>query len=238
MDYLFQNKTYSSLAEFAKDRYINPLLSFEERKKKKWQDFVREESEEKRNRISHLMILSYPIDILVFKAGEILNPYRSIRIHERLFTSYGDLGEARLSTSPVNDGVLTELVHHSCISEHRRRSGYKEKNPSLYAKVIEKEKRGSIDLEYAYFSIGYLLSDEKCIFFEGKKYKNLFNLVYYLRKEKKNAEYGDYFSHSALLKVYSEISKEGNKVNEYLHLCSKLEESEELLNDYLKKRRP
>lgn len=228
---------YSSLSSFAKDRYKDPVRSLEERKKPSFQEYLSKEDHAKRDALSRLLLLSYPVDILVFKAGEILNPYRSIRIHGRLFESYTDLGECRLSTAPNNDAILTELVHHSCISEHRRKSGYSEKDPSLYKQVIEKEKQGNIDFQYAYFSIGYLLSKETAFFFEGKKYKNLFNLAYYLLQNDKCEEYGTYFSHSSLRKVYGEISPEGKKANEFLHLCDKIEESETLLENYLKKRK-
>ncbi len=230
-------ENYPNLASFAKERYKDPIHSLEERKKPSFQEYLSKEDHAKRDAISRLLLLSYPVDILVFKAGEILNPYRSIRIHGRLFDSYEELGECRLSTAPNNDAILTELVHHSCISEHRKKSGYREKDPVLYKKVVEKEKQGNIDLQYAYFSIGYLLSKETDFFFEGKKYKNLFNLAYYLLQNDKSEEYGTYFSHSPLRKVYGEISQEGTRANEFLHLCDKIEESESLLENYLKKRK-
>ncbi|GEM_PF-3161516 len=237
MGYSFKGKRYSTAADFAMDRYLSPRESLEERKKKAWQDFLRKESREKRNAISHLLLLSYPADILVYKAGEILNPFRTIRINRRIFSSYQELGESRLSTSPGTDPVLRELVHHNGISEHRRLSSYRERNRDLYKKVKRREKQGSIDLQYAYFSLGYLLSGEKELFFKGKKYRNIFNLTYYLLKENKAEEYGSYFSNSPLLKVYSELAEDGKQVEEFLHLCKKREESEEKLNQYLRRRK-
>lgn len=237
MSYFYDGKEYQGRADFAKIRYLDPEKSLEEIKKSSFLDFVKEQNTEKAEALSRLLILSYPVDILVFKAGEILNPYRTIRIRSRCFSSYRDLGEKRLSTAPNSDAILTELVHHSCISEHRRISGYNKTDPDLYHHVKEKEKQASIDLQYSYFSLAYLLSKETGIFFEGKKYKDIFNRVYYLLKEDRNEELGSYFSRSPLLKVYSEISPEGKKVEEYLHLCEKSKESEEKLQEYLKKRR-
>lgn len=237
MKYTFKEKTYDDLFVLAKDLYSDSSW-VDEVRKDEFLSFVDERDEIKAKKIKELLISSLPEDVFVFKIGEILNPFMSIRINNRCYKDYKELGESILSFSPIPDNTLQTLLRYELISEHMRLSNYMSLHKEEYQKVKEIEKIGYKDIVYAYYSMGYYLSKATYIIFDKVLYKDLYNFMYFiLKKETDLNSLGKYLSSSPLLKAYGEYTSCKEEIEYYFHLVHEEEQSENKLNDFLSKRR-
>lgn len=236
MELLFKDKSYSDINSIANDLYLDDDF-FELIHSKSFIDFINNESEAKGEKLLKLLSISFPRDVFIFKVGEILNPFMDFHFHHYNFSNYKILGETILASSPNPNQALLNILKYNLISEHMRNSNYSNSNKDLYQKVIEIEAKSTIDLTYSYYSMGYLLSQSTGIVFDGILYKDIYNLTYFLLKKNEDLNtLGAYFSFSPLLKAYSDYSIDGQKIKDYLHLCSQLDKSESNLNDFLNKK--
>lgn len=236
MKYQFKNETYDNLFSLAKDLHSDSDW-LKEIKKDEFLSFVEKNDETKLKKIELLLTSSIPDDVLIFKVGEILNPFMSIRINKREFKDYKELGEAILSYSPVPDTTLQTLLKYELISEHMRTSNYMSLNKDEYQKVKEIEKIGYKDIVYAYYSMGYFLSKADYLIFDKVMYKDLYNFTYFiLKKENDLNSLGKYLSSSPLIKAYGEYNSI-KEIEQYFHLITEEEVSENKLNEFLLNRR-
>ena len=143
-----------------------------------------------------------------------------------------------LSYAPSPSPILTLLVRYSLISEHMKNTFYSEDHPEVFENVQSLEKYSEQDLPYAYYALAYFLSKKKTIIYQGVEYQDVFNFVYYLCKQEKDlGSIGTYLSKSSYIRAYSEVSDDGDKIQEYLHLCKEVDRSQKDLEDFLLKKR-
>ncbi len=236
MKYKVLDKEYKNLFELAKDVYKNSDYFAYYLKSPEFLDILSVKDSEKAEKISKLSKQMLPDDIFVFKASYILNPFMSFRIKGWCFKTYKELGDAILAYGPDYNVTLMEIIRFQLLSKHMASSLYSKDNPELFKKVLEIEKEGESDSQFAYFSLGYLLSGEKGIIYQQVRYKDIKNLVFYLiRKENDLDALGNSLSHSALLKAYSHYHPEEN-LDHYFHLINALEKNEDDLYTFLSMR--
>lgn len=237
MPYIFQRKQYDDIFAIAKDLYVTTDWG----KEVHTSDFIRfVESQDitKAEKIKKVTLLSLPEDVMLFKVGEILNPYMSFRFHGHAFVDYKELGNTLLSFSPNPDPGLQTILRYQLVSEHMRTTLYSQAHPDEYEKVKEIEVLAREDVSYAYFSLGYYLSKSTAIIYDHVLYKDLYNLTYFLaKKESDLATLGSYLSFSSLLMAYSKYSPEGKNIEDYLHLCEEIDASEKALDNFLERRK-
>lgn len=237
MDYWFQNKKYSDIFSLAKDLSVSQTC-FEEVKSERFLSFVEEKDAVKAKRVRALLLQSVPEDVMIFRIGEILNPFMSFSFHQKKYESFEQLGKAMLSFSPNPDPVLLSIIRYELISEYMRVTLFDVKNKKEYDEVAKIEKESRQDLIYSYYCMGYFLSKSTSIIYDGVLYKDIYNLTYYLAKKEKDLDVlGSYFSFSPLLRAYMRYSDEKQKIDSYLHLCHSLEKSEHELSLFLEKRK-
>ncbi len=215
--------------------------------KKKWDevihtdsflDFVRTEDVKKYERIRILLLQSIPEDVLIFRIREVLNPYLPFAFNGKTFDDLKSLGETLLSYSPTPDPTYLSILRYELIGEYMKSTLYNESNRKEYEEILRIEKISREDLPYAYYLMGYHLSQSQSIIYEGVRYENIYNFVYYLAKKEKNlSAFGSYLSFSPLIKAYGDYSKDGDMLKNYLHICEELENSKTKLDDFMQRRR-
>lgn len=236
MSYKAFDITYESIFALAKDL----------EKKKDWSvvfhddaflEFVKENDEKKYLRIRTLLLQSIPIDVLIFRIREVLNPFLPFSYNGITFDNFKDLGEKLLSYSPVPDSIYLSILRYELIGEYMKTTLYSNNHKKEYEEVLAIEKISREDLIFAYYLMGYYLSKSTTIIFENVQYENIYNFTYYLAKKEENLPaLGSYLSFSPLLKAYSHYSLDKEKIQAYLHLCEKLESSKNDLEEFIKKR--
>lgn len=235
---IINGKLYEDIFQLAKEMYLDSDYFADELHREPLLSFIQSRDEKKYEKIQKLSLLSIPDDIFVFKASYILNPFMSLRFKGFCFEDYQQLGETMLSFSPTPSPVLTLLVRYGLLSEHMKMTYYEHDHPEDYAKMLSLEKLSETDLPYSYFMIGYFLSKRTTIYYKGLEYKDIFNLTYFLCKQEEDLEaLGESLSKSPLLRAYSQYSKDNAAIENYLHLCRETDKSENLLRQYLKKRK-
>ena len=234
----FNDKNYSDIFQLAKDMYLDSDYYSKALHQEQLLDFIKRQDPKKHEKILKLSLLSFPDDVFVFKASYILNPFMSLRIKGFCFANYEELGKTMLSYSPTPNPVLTLLVRYALLSEHMRITYYKHDHQEDYEKMLALEKLSEKDLPYSYYMIGYFLSKSTSIYYRGIEYKDIFNLTYFLCKQEKDLEsLGEYLSKSPLLRAYGHYAKETTPIQTYLHLCHEADRSEDLLKEFLNKRK-
>ena len=232
------NRDYDDIFQLAKEMYLAYDIYASELRKEELLAFIDSQDSKKAAKIKAISLLSLPDDIFVFKASYILNPFMSLRFKGFLFKDYQELGTTMLSYAPSPSPILTLLVRYSLISEHMKNTFYSEDHPEVFENVQSLEKYSEQDLPYAYYALAYFLSKKKTIIYQGVEYQDVFNFVYYLCKQEKDlGSIGTYLSKSSYIRAYSEVSDDGDKIQEYLHLCKEVDRSQKDLEDFLLKKR-
>lgn len=231
-------KESQSVFELAKDLYKNSDESARLFRDSRYVSKLLEDEPEKKDKLNKLALLSIPDDVFVFKVTMLLNPFLSIRIRSYCFDDYIKLGHEMLLSSPNPNPILSELVRYSLISEHMHTTLFDIEHPDIYKKAVEIEHMSKEDISLAYFNMAYFLSRESGIYYEGKKYKDVFNLTYHLCKEKENLDsIGESLAHSSLLKAYAQYSDEKDSLDIYFHLNEEIDKADSALKDFLNRKK-
>lgn len=236
MKYKYKNNNFDNIFELAKAMYKDTSFFAKALKEEKLMKFISSNDENKAKEINKINKMILPDSVLVFKATYILNPYISFRFDNHIFETYKDLGNAMLIKSPQMDNTLLDVVSYSLIQEHMVSTNFSKDNKDVYEKLLQYQEISLDDLPYGYFTIAYFLSGKDNIIFNGVEYPDLYSFVYYLnRLDYDKSSLGELLSHSAVLKAYAKFGKEKNKVEEFIHLNSELEKSENSLKSFLDK---
>lgn len=237
MTFTYLEKEYKDLFTFASDMQKN-IEYAKAIKSNEFQAFVKEKDPAKGERISSLCLQSINDDVLIFRAGLILNPFMPFSFHEKNYENLKDLGNAFLSFSPTPSSNLINVLNNGLISEYMKATRYDIKEKETYEEVINIEKQAKDDLLYSYYCMGYFLSKSQNIIYENVQYKNIYNFTYFIIKKEKNLDtLGSYLSYSPLLRAYCKYTNENEEISTYLHLCQKLDSSKRELQEYLEKRK-
>lgn len=238
MSYTYQNKVYQDIFTLGKEMYLNSDEFAKELRKESLLSFIENEDKKKYEAIMRLSLQSNPDDVFVFKASYILNPFMSLRIKGRMFTTYQDLGKKMLYSAPNPDPLLLELVRYGLITEQMKNISFDQSHRRIYEKVLELEHLRDEDLIYSYFAIAYELSGMTCIIYNGVRYQDIFNLCYFLCKNTPDLDsLGANLSVSPLLRAYKDYNQDGTDIDTYLHLCQESDKNEQTLEDFLAKRK-
>lgn len=236
MKYKVQDKSYPNLFELAKDFYKDTEAFASYYRSDEFSELLKVTDDKKYEQVRNLLNLMLPEDIFTFKVSYVLNPYMSFRIKGFCFSDYKKLGETILAYGPEYDSTLMEVIRYQLLSEQMKACSYDEENPDIFNSVIEIEKDGEKDSLLSYFCLGYLLSKADYIIYRQVKYKNIFNLVYYLIKSEKDLNsLGNNLSHSPLLKAYG-LFHPKEKLDDYFHLIESLEKNKKNLDSFLNRR--
>ncbi len=237
MGYIFQGKEYESIFTISKEIGIVPEWE-KEIHNVDFLLFVKQEDEKKYERIRKLLLQSIDEDVLLFRVRETLNPFLPFCFHGKTFETMKELGETLLSFSPTPSSIYLSILRNDLISEYMTITLYSKDHKKEYEEIREIEKESRKDLFYAYYSMGYYLSKSQNIIYDHVRYENIYNFTYFLaKKEKDLSAFGSYLSFSPLLMAYSKYAKDGKKVEEYLHLCSQLDNSQMQVENFMLKRK-
>ena len=239
MAYTFHDKPYNDIFALAKDMYLDSEAFAKALKEDpKILEFFESSDPKKAEHVRHLIQQSIPEDILVFRVSYILNPFMSFRFRGRLYEDYRKLGYDLLSCGPARDPIGTEIVRFGLLSYQLMAGQDAFRSQEMYKEIVRIEKEADKDIGLAYFDLAYYLSGRQTIIYNNVEYENLFNLVYYLRREHQDENtLGRELSLSPLLKAYSHYNpKDRNATEIFLHLNNELDKSQRQLSEVLKER--
>ena len=238
MSYSYHGKTYRNLFELGKDIYLfQDSFSKDLKNDASFQEKIKSEDENKYLRLKKLFRMSFPDSILSFRASLILNPYIEFSYRGLRFHSDKELGEYLLRKAPEADPIGLEIIHYNLLSLYMLFTHVATTDHEKYETICGIEKLAENDINYSYFVLALYLSRRKTFRYDGKEYKDIYSLLYYLKKEKKDeALLANELRHSPYLKAYGRFSKDKEGVESFLHLNREYDRSEEKLSAFLKKR--
>lgn len=238
MKYTIHGKTYENLFLLGSDIYL-----FQEefmanlRSDDRLFEEIQKEDPSKALRLKKLLKISQPDEILAFKAALILNPYINFSHRKKTFQTYQELGDYLLKNAPEEDPFGLEILHYNLVSLHLLFSHRKSEDPEFFQDILEIEHLSEKDINYAYFILSFYLSGKKRLRYYQKEYKDIYSLLYYLKRERKDeASLAIELSHSPYLRAYSRFSDERKEIETFLHLNEELDKSAKKLDVFLKKR--
>lgn len=238
MEYTFKDRTYTDLYQLGKDIYLFQEDFMKElRENKDLSAFIKATDLNKYQRMKKVLRFSFPEDIIAFRISLIFNPYIEFRYKKRRFDTYQQLGLFLLENAPEMDSYGQEIIHYNLLSLQMLFSSYAKSHNEEYQQVLEIEKEAENDISYSYFLLAFYLSKKTTIRYFGSEYKDVYSLLYYLRRNKEDeAEVGLSLAHSQYLKAYSRFSKEQKEIDAFLHINEELDRSENKLKNFLKQR--
>ncbi len=238
MKYTYQNHIYSNLFELGKDIYLfQESFTNELKTNPELMEMIKKEDENKYLRLKKLLRMSLSDEVVAFRASLIFNPHIEFSYRKKKFDSLNDIGNYLLMKAPETDSLGLEIIHYNLLSTYMLFTHLASENKEQYENITEIEKLAEKDINYSYFLLGYYLSGKKTIRYHNEEYKDIYSLLYFLKKEKKDeASLAMELIHSPYLKAYSRFSKDKDKIETFLHLNEELDHSEKKLNDFLKKR--
>lgn len=238
MEYIYQNKTYRTIYELAKDLYL-----FEDsfvqslRTDTDFFAFVASRDEEKASHLENLARQSLSNDVLSFEASYLLNPYMTFRFRKKEFANYQDIGLNMIEKSPEILPYFEEILRFSLLSYRMERNGENLDNPELYEKILAIEKESQHDSAFAYYQLAYLLSKKEKLIYEGVEYENLFNFTYYMmKKEESGLDDNQMRRLIPVLKAYALYGNDKKKTTKFLHLISEREKAKNMLEETIKRK--
>lgn len=238
MNYTYQNHTYHDLFELGKDIYLFQDGFLAELKNNAvFLEMIKKEDENKYLRLKKLLRMSLPDEVILFRTSLILNPHIEFSYRKRKFSTLKDIGDFLLEKAPEADPIGLDIIHYNLVSTYMLFSHLANENREEYETICDIEHQAEKDITYSYFLLGFYLSRKTTLRYHGKEYKDIYSLLYFLKKERKDeAAIAMELIHSPYLKAYSRFSKDREKIETFLHLNEELEKSEKNLSEFLKKR--
>lgn len=238
MEFTYQNKTYHTIFELAKDMYL-----FGEDFKRDFKTnndffaFVDSQSPEKAERLENLTRQMLNNDVLLFKASYLLNPYMTFRFNGREFKDWSLMGKKMMEKSPNTIPYYEEILRFSLLSHQMESSEENKRNPSLYQDILDIENDAKNDLAFAYFELAYLLSGKNTLIYQGVEYENLFNFTYYMQKSESHGLTDKEMEVLLpVLRAYEKYGNDHNMTAMFLHIVSERDKAKNKLKETIERK--
>ena len=168
------SNTFYSMEEFAKNIYLYHDEALALIKSKKFLKILYNYNEKMYNNIVEL--LSQPFQNDAF----IINPIMSLRYHGYNFENVEELGKKILSFGPQIDIYLKDFLKYKLLSYYFEVVHFDERKPQLYKSIKTLEEEFLTNENKAYFKLGFVLDNQKCILYNGKKFNDVKQFMSYV----------------------------------------------------------
>ena len=132
------------------------------------------------NNIVELLSQPFQNDAFLFKTQYIINPIMSLRYHGYNFENVEELGKKILSFGPQIDIYLKDFLKYKLLSYYFEVVHFDERKPQLYKSIKTLEEEFLTNENKAYFKLGFVLDNQKCILYNGKKFNDVKQFMSYV----------------------------------------------------------
>lgn len=174
------SNTFYSMEEFAKNIYLYHDEALALIKSKKFLKILYNYNEKMYNNIVELLSQPFQNDAFLFKAQYIINPIMSLRYHGYNFENVEELGKKILSFGPQIDIYLKDFLKYKLLSYYFEVVHFDERKPQLYKSIKTLEEEFLTNENKAYFKLGFVLDNQKCILYNGKKFNDVKQFMSYV----------------------------------------------------------
>ena len=174
------SNTFYSMEEFAKNIYLYHDEALALIKSKKFLKILYNYNEKMYNNIVELLSQPFQNDAFLFKAQYIINPIMSLRYHGYNFENVEELGKKILSFGPQIDIYLKDILKYKLLSYYFEVVHFDERKPQLYKNIKTLEEEFLTNENKAYFKLGFVLDNQKCILYNGKKFNDVKQFMSYV----------------------------------------------------------
>lgn len=174
------SNTFYSMEEFAKNIYLYHDEALALIKSKKFLKILYNYNEKMYNNIVELLSQPFQNDAFLFKTQYIINPIMSLRYHGYNFENVEELGKKILSFGPQIDIYLKDFLKYKLLSYYFEVVHFDERKPQLYKNVKTLEEEFLTNENKAYFKLGFVLDNQKCILYNGKKFNDVKQFMSYV----------------------------------------------------------
>lgn len=174
------SNTFYSMEEFAKNIYLYHDEALALIKSKKFLKILYNYNEKMYNNIVELLSQPFQNDAFLFKTQYIINPMMSLRYHGYNFENVEELGKKILSFGPQIDIYLKDFLKYKLLSYYFEVVHFDERKPQLYKNIKTLEEEFLTNENKAYFKLGFVLDNQKCILYNGKKFNDVKQFMSYV----------------------------------------------------------
>ena len=174
------SNTFYSMEEFAKNIYLYHDEALALIKSKKFLKILYNYNEKMYNNIVELLSQPFQNDAFLFNAQYIINPIMSLRYHGYNFENVEELGKKILSFGPQIDIYLKDFLKYKLLSYYFEVVHFDERKPQLYKNIKTLEEEFLTNENKAYFKLGFVLDNQKCILYNGKKFNDVKQFMSYV----------------------------------------------------------
>ena len=168
------------MEEFAKNIYLYHDEALALIKSKKFLKILYNYNEKMYNNIVELLSQPFQNDAFLFKTQYIINPIMSLRYHGYNFENVEELGKKILSFGPQIDIYLKDFLKYKLLSYYFEVVHFDERKPQLYKSIKTLEEEFLTNENKAYFKLGFVLDNQKCILYNGKKFNDVKQFMSYV----------------------------------------------------------
>ncbi len=174
------SNTFYSMEEFAKNIYLYHDEALALIKSKKFLKILYNYNEKMYNNIVELLSQPFQNDAFLFKTQYIINPIMGLRYHGYNFENVEELGKKILSFGPQIDIYLKDFLKYKLLSYYFEVVHFDERKPQLYKSIKTLEEEFLTNENKAYFKLGFVLDNQKCILYNGKKFNDVKQFMSYV----------------------------------------------------------
>jgi len=168
---VFKGKYYDNLLQASKDAYKYPNRFYNFFVSSEFFQILKLEDEVKYEKIMELRNLDLINDVYTFLVADILNPFNKLSYQHFQFDTYQDIGKQILQFGPTIDVYLKDLLYYHLISFYMENCAEDKKYPDIYSLIKRKEEAAKINVNSAYWELGFELSNSYDLIYEGKVFK-------------------------------------------------------------------
>lgn len=224
-----EDVVFYSIEEFARNIYLHPDASKKILTSTKFLSLLAKEDRDKFDKIVSLTRAVNDIDAFLFYAQYLLCPHMELRHHGYIFDSLEELGKKILSFGPEVDVYLMDFLKYKLLSKYMKDQGLDIKEPMVFERVIELEKKFIENPNKAYFLLGFALAKCNTIVYEHEVFDDVKTFISRMITDRKIIRFSSTLESSQYVYAWLEVNGYENVVNNYRSLVETIEKLENKL---------
>jgi hypothetical protein len=224
---IVEDQVFSSIEEFARNIYLYPDASEKVLTSTKFLSLLYKEDKDKFNQLIKCNHEIKDVDEFLFHAQYILCPHMELRHHGYKFDNLEDLGKKILNFGPQVDIYLKDFLKFKLLSKFMLEQGINEKEPKIYDKVVELEKKFEENENKSYFLLGFALAKCNTIIYERQSFTDVKEFFSQMTSSANLTKFSSLLETSQYVYAWLEVKGYGGVTNNYRSLIETIEQLEQ-----------